>query len=201
MLLSTLEASLNRNIAASSAARALCARLNGKSLRLELIGLPLEIQLRADAERVYLTRATDTPADAKLSGSALGLLNLTRPKPESAVRGGSVRIEGDAEVAQAFRDLLKCAQPDLEEELSRHVGDLAAHQAGNFVRGLARFGQRAVDTFAMNVGEYLQEEGRDVPTRTELEEFNLGVDTLRNDAARAEARLDLLARKLATDRS
>lgn len=200
MLFSTLEATLNRNIAASSAARALCARLNGKSLHLELIGLPLEINLRADAERIYLSRAVshagDTQADAKLSGSALGFLNLASAQPESAVRGGSVRIEGDAEVAQAFRDLLKQAQPDFEEELSRHIGDVAAHQIGNLVRGFARFGERAADTLAMNIGEYLQEEGRDVPSRTELEEFNAGVDTLRNDVARAEAKLSLLEHKL-----
>jgi len=43
-----------------------------------------------------------------------------------------------------------------------------------------------------NVGEYLQEEGRDLPNKTETEEFLRNVDTLRDDAARFEARLSRL---------
>ena len=39
------------------------------------------------------------------------------------------------------------------------------------------------------MAEYLQEEGRDLPTRTEVEEFLSGVDQLRDDAERLEARL------------
>jgi ubiquinone biosynthesis protein UbiJ len=37
--------------------------------------------------------------------------------------------------------------------------------------------------------EYLQEEGRDLPTPTEVEEFLADVDRLRDDAERLEARL------------
>jgi ubiquinone biosynthesis protein UbiJ len=43
-----------------------------------------------------------------------------------------------------------------------------------------------------NVAEYLQEEGRDVPNRTEAEEFLHGVDRIRDDVDRLEARLKLL---------
>jgi ubiquinone biosynthesis protein UbiJ len=39
------------------------------------------------------------------------------------------------------------------------------------------------------VVEYLQEEGRDLPTRTEVDEFLADVDRLRDDAERLEARL------------
>jgi ubiquinone biosynthesis protein UbiJ len=108
-----------------------------------------------------------------------------------------VHIEGDAEVAQAFSELLKHARPDLEEELSRVVGDVAAHQIGNIARSALAFGRRASDTFARNVAEYLQEEGRDLPTRIEADEFIAGVDAIRDDVDRLEARLVLLeARRL-----
>ena len=39
------------------------------------------------------------------------------------------------------------------------------------------------------MAEYLQEEGRDVPTRVEVEEFLEAVDQLREAADRLEARL------------
>lgn len=194
MLLSALETTLNRNIAASSAARALCSRLNGKTLRLQLTGMPMQFLLRAEGERIQLQTDQHTPADALLSGSPLGLFSLARQQAKST-SGSSVRIEGDAEVAQNFSELLKQAKPDVEEELSRVVGDVAAHQLGNTARSLLGFGRRVGDTLLQNVGEYLSEEGRDVPNKTEAEEFNRDVDTLRDDVERFEARLNALARK------
>jgi ubiquinone biosynthesis protein UbiJ len=195
MLLSTLEASLNRNIAASSAARALCTRLNGKSLRVQLTGIPREFVMRAQDEHLSISDQASGDTDASLSGSPLGFLNLAAQQSATSVSGSSVRIEGDAEVAQGFSELLKQARPDIEEELSRVIGDLAAHQIGNSVRSMLSFGRRVGDTFLQNVGEYLSEEGRDVPSRTEAEEFNRDVDTLRDDVERFAARLGNLERQ------
>ncbi len=195
MLLTALESTLNRNIAASSAARTLCARLAGKSLRLQLTGLPFELLLRAEADRIHLSSDASTTADAKLSGTPIGLLNLAAQESASSLSGSSVRIEGDAEVAQGFSQLLKQARPDIEEELSRVVGDVAAHQVGTTVRSLLGFGRRVGNTFLQNAGEYLSEEGRDVPSKTEAEEFIRDVDTLRDDVERFAARLNTLELK------
>ena len=81
------------------------------------------------------------------------------------------------------------AQPDLEEELARVVGDVAARNLANLARGFLDFGRKAGRSLAGNVSEYLQEEGRDLPTTTEAEEFLAGVDRLRDDVERLEARL------------
>jgi ubiquinone biosynthesis protein UbiJ len=192
MLLAAVEATLNRNIAASSAARALCEQLTGKTLRLQLSNLPFEFLLRAEADRIQLSSDADTVADAKLSGSPLSLLKLAGQQTTATISGSLVRIEGDAEVAQGFSQLLKHAKPDIEEELARVVGDVTAHQVGNTVRNLLSFGRKFGDTFLQNTGEYLSEESRDVPSRTEAEEFNRDVDVLRDDVERFEAHLTAL---------
>ena len=77
------------------------------------------------------------------------------------------------------------------------MGDVAAHQIGNVARTAFGFARRARDTLLQNVAEYLQEEGRDVPSRTEAEEFLQGVDRLRDDVDRLEARLKLLEKRQA----
>ena len=195
MRLSPLESLLNRNIAASSAARTMCRRLDAKVMALHIDGLPLNIYFRADGERMSLDTQHEGTPDATLSGTPLSLLRMAGPAPEAALRTGSVHIQGDAEVAQTFSELLKQARPDLEEELSRILGDVAAHHVGNVARSALGFARRAADTFTQNVSEYLQEEGRDVPSRTEAEEFISGVDRLRDDVDRFEARLVLLERK------
>jgi ubiquinone biosynthesis protein UbiJ len=193
--LAPLESLLNRNLAASAAARALCQRLDAKVLALHIEGVPLSVYFKSHGESMTLHTEHQGTPDATLSGSPLSLLRLAGPSPEAALRGGSVHIEGDAEVAQTFSELLKAAQPDLEEELSRVVGDVAAHQIGNAARSALGFARRAKDTFMQNVAEYLQEEGRDVPNRTEAEEFLQGVDKVRDDVERLEARLSLLEKR------
>jgi len=47
-----------------------------------------------------------------------------------------------------------------------------------------------------NIAEYLQEEGRDLVNKTELEEFLRGVDELRETADRIEVRLARLEARL-----
>lgn len=195
MRLSPFESVLNRNIAGSAAARRICKQLEGKVLALHMAGVPLDLYFRSDGERMTIdTRDADPPA-AALSGTPLAFMRLMGPTPEAAIRAGTIHIQGDAEVAQAFSELLKAAQPDLEEELSRLIGDVAAHQVGNAARAVVGFGRRAIDTLTQNVAEYLTEESRDLPTRTEADELFADVDKLRDDAARLEARLTRLQQR------
>lgn len=197
MLLARVEDTLNRNIAESRKAQALCRQLDGRVVSLLVEGTPFELHFRADGGRISLASRHDGPLDATLSGTPIALLALAGPRAEGALRGGGVRIEGDAEVAQKFRDLLGHARPDFEAELARVVGDVAAHRVSNVVRSVLDWGRMAGDSLAGNVVEYLQEEGRDLPTRTEAEEFLAEVDRLRDDAERLEARLSRLESKRA----
>ena len=198
MILATLEATLNRNIADSIAAKNLCKRLQGKSMQIHLTGLPVKFTLIADPMGIQIKPDDTTKADAILTGTPLGLLNLVNQDSTAPILDRAVRIEGNAEVAHAFSELLKTARPDLEEELSRLVGDVAAHQIGNAARNLFAFGKRATQTLLQNTSEYLQEEGRDVPNKTEMGEFLRDVDTLRDDAARLEARISLIEKRKKT---
>jgi ubiquinone biosynthesis accessory factor UbiJ len=193
VLLERLQDVLNRNVAGSRRAQELTRRLDGRALELELSGTPLRIFLEIGDGRIALTERRDSPADARLAGTPLSLLALAGPEADGRLRSGKVRIEGDAEIAQAFRELLEHTQPDLEEELAQVVGDVAARRVANLARGMLDFGRRATDSLATSAAEYLQEEGRDVPVRLEVEEFLRDVDLLRDDVERLEARLARLA--------
>jgi ubiquinone biosynthesis protein UbiJ len=188
-VLDRLSTMLNRNVAQSERASALARQLEGRGLALVFEGTPLTFCFRVADGRIALDTRDAGEVDATLSGSPLSLLSLVGPGAEDRLRGSSIRIAGDAEVAQRFRELLQQAQPDFEEELSRVVGDVAAHQVANIARGLFSWGRKAADSFSTNVAEYLQEEGRDVPARVEVEEFLEAVDQLREATDRLDARL------------
>jgi ubiquinone biosynthesis protein UbiJ len=192
MFLEQIASMLNRNIADSSRARALCERLEGRSLGVHVEGLRLHVVARVASGQVELATQAELEPDATVSGTPLTLLSMMAPGTRGHLRSGAVTITGDAEIAQSFQDLLRAAQPDYEEELSHLVGDVAAHQIGNVVRAAGGWGRKTAATFAANVSEYLQEESRDLVTRTELEEFLASVDELRESADRLQARLELL---------
>ena len=192
MILEKIASVLNRNIAASSRAQALCERLEGRALAVHVEGLRLDVVARIEARQIALAAAAERAPDATVSGTPLTLLSMIGPGAQGRLRSGAVTISGDAEIAQSFQDLLRAAQPEFEEELSRLVGDVTAHQIGNLVRSAGGWGKKAAATLAANVSEYLQEESRDLVTRTELEEFLSSVDELRESADRLQARIELL---------
>jgi ubiquinone biosynthesis accessory factor UbiJ len=182
-----LEALLNRGIRGSSDATRRCRALEGSSFRIELEGLGLGLTLVSRGEQVALSEQAE--ADAQLSGTPGALARLAATGDEGLLRSRAVRISGDPLVARDFRDLISIAAPDFEEELARLVGDVAARQVGNFVRGFTGWGLDAADRLSRNFAEYLQEESRDLPARPEVEAFLDAVDALAGDVARLEARL------------
>jgi ubiquinone biosynthesis accessory factor UbiJ len=195
-LLRPFESLVNRNLRASTPARALLAELAGRSFAIQVEtpigGRLMRLRLAAAAEGLAIT-AGDEPADASVTGSPLGLAALVAGRSDGRFTAAGVAIAGDAEVAGAFEKLLRYARPEFEEELARLVGDVPAHYAARAARGAADWGRRALDSIARNVGEYLIEEGRDVVSHAELESFHSGVDRIREDVDRAEARLALVA--------
>jgi ubiquinone biosynthesis accessory factor UbiJ len=193
VLTAFLEQLLNRGLPRSPRARALTAELAGKSLAVEI---PELTRLRVSSNGVTLGLATSAaPADATLTGGVLALAALAGDDPQAVVQRGGVVISGDAQVAERFRELGRLLRPDPEEELSLLTGDVAAHRLGRLARSALRLPRRAVRTTLVNLAEYLGHERGDLVPRREGEQFLRGVDSLREDVDRLEARLELLARR------
>jgi ubiquinone biosynthesis accessory factor UbiJ len=193
MLTQAIENLLNRNLPRSPRARELAASLVGKRVRVEARGLGWVIIAESLNTSIRLTRETTDgqPPDADISGSLLNLAALAGSHPEEVIQRGDVTIRGDAEVAQKFRELAMLLKPDVEEELSRLIGDSPAHQALRLVRLATGFGRRAAQTGVRNVAEYLAHERGDLVPRAEAEDFYRGVERLREDLDRVEARVHL----------
>jgi ubiquinone biosynthesis protein UbiJ len=222
--LASAEAVLNRSIGASGEAQALTRRLENTALQVEVEGFksirasvfrgrlalisagnasaadvePAHAALAGIAAAAAAT-ATATAADATISGSLPALLQLFKGGAQRAAGApGRARAEvrGDAEIANLYRELFILARPDPEEELSRWIGDLPARRLSQLAERALGFARHARRTVGENIAEYLQEEGRDLVNKTELDEFLHGVDELRETADRIEARLGRLELRL-----
>jgi ubiquinone biosynthesis protein UbiJ len=183
------EALLDRGIAGSERARALAAGLEDRLLALTVDATPFDLRLRVAGGRVAVTLPDGAAPDACIRGTPLALGRLLGRDPQAAIRDGSVRITGDAEIAGRFEELLREAAPDFGRELARLVGEPAAEDLGAAARQVAGWGEAAVAELARGVGDYLRGNAGVVPSADELREFNRGVDAFVNDVERAEARL------------
>lgn len=184
-----LIAVLNRQIKAKSPARDICKNLQGKSMAIRVRDTALSACLEVGNDGIALRGDIPDEPDVAITGSLLTLLELGRSGSEDLFRGGGVHMAGDAHIAQQFQKLLKLARPEPEEELSRLVGDVAAHGIGDLARGFGRWSRNAKKSLSQNVTEYLQEESEVLPRRYDVERFRTRVEVLRDDVARFEARL------------
>ena len=188
-LLRPATAMINRQIRAKTPARELCAKLAERVLAVRVSNTALTIYLLAEDNQVLLFSTYEKEPDVVVSGSMLALAQMAGSAGNSDIGRGDIELSGDALVAEDFQKLLRYGKPNIEEELASVVGDVAAHGIGEFIRGISRWSRATHSTMQQNVGEYLQEESRSVPTRDEVVTFQAAVDTLRDDVARFEARL------------
>lgn len=103
-----------------------------------------------------------------------------------------IKIEGDATLGMEVGKILSAIRWDVEDDLSKIVGDIAAYQ-------VVQLGQEKLQRWqgqAKNLGEmlveYWQEERPIIAKKIHIEQFNRSVDRLREDTDRLEQRVEKL---------
>jgi ubiquinone biosynthesis protein UbiJ len=201
---SLLETALNRYLRLDPDALARIGGLSDKVIALELVlassapisaestdGLRFTMYLLPASDHIRVIDSYNGVPAVRIRGTPFALARQARGGERAAVNSG-VEIEGDIQLGKAFQRLLTEVEIDWEEQLSQLLGDVAAHQLGNVVRGLQAWGRKTLDTLFKNTAEYLQEEGRDLPPSGAVAEFLEAVDILRSDIDRLEARIHRL---------
>ena len=192
LLFKPLTLLINKRIAEQTPARQLAESLEGESMAIRVRDTGLAVYLHVDGGQLGIRTRFDGEPAVVLTGSPLSLAALAGSDPQGVIREGHVQMSGDAMLGAKFQQLLRYAQPDLEDELASVVGDVAASQAGKVARGLAGVAGTVSDRLHSNFGEYLTEDKHALPSREHFAAFRDDIERLRDDVARAEARLKLL---------
>jgi ubiquinone biosynthesis protein UbiJ len=182
---------LNRCVDESTPAKDLLLELEGASLALRIDGIGAQCVLIARSGAFSVEASVEAPT-AELRATPLDMLALARGGGVSGLRRTGAELTGDLPTAEQFAEVLRLSRPDLEEELARWIGDLAAHEIGRAGRALVGWLRRAGEALTLNAAEYLQEESRALPAALEAEAFFSDVERLRDDVERAAARLTRL---------
>lgn len=191
-LLLPLTATLNHLLAQEPSARAQLAQHAGKLAHIDAGAGHLRLAVTGDG---YVEAA---PADAAASVTIrfkLSDLPLMAQQPERAFAW--VKIDGDAEFANAISQLSKSLRWDAEHDLERVVGPIAAVRLVAGARAGVAGLRQAHQKISENVAEFLLEERPVLVRRSAATDFASGVTRMRDDVERLAKRLARLEQKLA----
>ncbi len=112
-----------------------------------------------------------------------------------------VQLGGNAALAREVLAIAQNLRWDVEEDLSRVFGDIAAHRMVQAAQELRRWQRATADNFARSAVAYWTEEQPLIARRADVERFNREVDALRDDVARFDKRIGRLANHQAENKS
>ena len=181
-------AALNHMLAREPWARAALAPFAGRSARLQ--AAPFSVQLAIVAVGSFSADAGPPTVTIGVDAAALPRVLL---EPKAALR--NVRLDGDAEFAQALSNVLQKLRPEPEEELARFVGDAAAVRVVALLRAALAGAREAGGRLAVQAADYLVAENPMLVSRQEMEAFAADVARLRDDVERLAKRIDLRSRR------
>jgi len=194
-VLSGLESVINRYLRLDPECGARMATLSGRCIGIELRGLDLQLFIYPGEQGIRLSDQIDGDAepDTTLRGTPLGMAQLGLGKnTEKTLFSGDVSIDGDVETGQAFKAILDNMDIDWEEQLSKLTGDVIAHQLSRTAKRASQAFRHSRRTLEQDIGEYLQEELRVLPSRIETENFSAAVTRISMDTDRLAARVKRL---------
>ncbi len=130
---------------------------------------------RADVE-------IELPADAPLR-ALLGREGLL----------GAVQLRGAADLAEALNFVMPRLRWDIEEDLSKLVGDIAAHRLVQGAQSIAAWQRQATERLGQNLADYLAEEQPLLVKNGELKNFSAELAALNQSLETLQERCQRLA--------
>ena len=104
----------------------------------------------------------------------------------------AVDVQGDAKLAAEILVLARHLRWDAEEDLSRLVGDVAAHRLAEAGRAFAAWHLDAAQRLAAALADYVTEEKQLLARRADLADLGDSVARLRDAVARLDKRVERL---------
>jgi ubiquinone biosynthesis protein UbiJ len=188
---SPLASALNHLLGAEPWARERLAPHAGKTIELRSPPLPALRLVIGSAGTLAPSPGGEAPALA---------VTLTPAVLPAMLRGEdhllrALQVEGDARLADEVLYLARHLRWDVEEDLSRVLGDAAAHRLAQSARELVRAQAEAASRVQETLVDYAAGDGRLLVPREALEAHARRVSVLRDALERLEKRLDRLAGK------
>lgn len=193
LICATVEVALNRTLRLEPEVLEDFAKLEGRVLAFTVDGLAWDFFIECIATGVRVLPTFERRADAHVHGGAIGYAQLARQlKTGDGHLPPGVTVDGDAELLHRFSRLIARIGFDPAELIARFTSEGAAQRLVSGLQGLFGWGAQSAKTMTLNTSEYLREETYDLARKPDADDWADGVETLRDDVARLDARLKQL---------
>ena len=105
-------------------------------------------------------------------------------------KNGKISIKGDIELANKISQILKKIEWDIEEDLAKYIGDIAAIQTTKVLKKIKNTSKKNIKNITGSLIEYWQEENKILARTRDVEIFNKKIDKIVEDTERVEARIN-----------
>lgn len=184
MVESVFLAALGHLLAGAAWARARLAPFAGRSARIEMPPFAFCFAIDADG----LVRAGPDAATSDVVIRLPADTPLLLPRGLDKVMAGA-SVEGNAEFATELSFVFRHLRWDAEEDLSRLVGDMAAHRIVAAADRFIGWQKQAAQNLAANLAEYLARENPMLATAAEFAALRADINRLDADLNRFDSRL------------
>lgn len=170
-------------------ARSRLAPFAGRRARFDIP--PFAISFAVTSEGLLSPTSESAPADVRIHMSTDAALQLPFGLDKAM---SEANVEGNAEFATALSFVFRNLHWDIEEDLSRLIGDIAAHRLMLSASRFSAWQRRTMTNLVENLAEFLVHEKRLLVARDELLALQEAIARLATDLDRVDGRLASLSR-------
>ncbi|MBE0440183.1 MAG: SCP2 sterol-binding domain-containing protein [Gammaproteobacteria bacterium] len=189
-LLKPIEFALNATLAVDPESQHKLERYDHRLIVIDITDLANKICVGIDKQYIRLSANSKHDPDLTISAKALTLLKLSRD-PDSLF-SSEITIHGDVQFAKQLQDFLQGFDFDWEAQLARVTGDTLSYPIAHGIRTLTGWLSDTHQSLQLSLAEYLREESRLLPDKSEINDYLSDIDKLRADSDRIEARIQRL---------
>jgi len=189
-LLKPLEIALNSTLSHDLETKAKLDQFEDRCIAINISDFNKTINALVLQQQIHLSIDAEQAADLSITGKALTLAKLGSD-PESLF-SSDIDIHGDVQFAKQLRDLLEGFDFDWEAQLAKVTGDTLSYPIAHGIRQVGRWAKNTHNSLQESTAEYLKEEVRILPDKSQINDYMSYIDTLRADSDRLEARIKRL---------
>lgn len=164
-----------------------------KQIAITVEDLQQIIIIKFSDQAIQLLSSSEQSNDLTISGKSFDLAKLGS-HPDNLF-SADIEIHGDVQFAKQLRDLVEGFDFDWEQELARYTGDTLAYPIAHGLRQTSNWLKTSHQSLQQTTAEYLREEIKILPDKSQINEYLREVDNLRADCDRLSARVKRLQGK------
>ncbi len=189
-VLKPAELALNAALGQDPESQAKLDQFEQRSIAIEIKDIGQTIIVTVENQQLRLRINVDIATDLKITANAVALIKLGQ-HPDNLF-SSEIDIHGDVQFAKQLRDLLDGFDFDWEALLAEFTGDTLAYPIAHGIRQAASWAKFTHQSLQQTLAEYLREEARILPDKSQINDYLTDIDKLRADYDRLEARINRL---------